>query len=182
MTSAVVAHRYARALMDLATEAGQVPMIAQQLQRAAEAYSSSAELQSVLNDPLIDEAKCLSILNAMGQRLILNALMQNALCVLQVRGRLSALPDIARCFTELADEQAGVRHASVASATPLTDQQLQSLGSELERLAGCKIALEQKHEPGLLAGVVARVGDHVIDASLRGRFEELAQKLRETPS
>ncbi len=182
MTPSVVAHRYARALIELAGEAGQVSMMAEQLRRAAEAYASSADLQSALHDPLIDDTKRQAILSAMNQRLGLDTLVRNALNVLMTRGRLSALPEIARRFAELADEQAGILQASVASAIPLTDQQAQSLKSELERLTGCKIALDRQHDPALLAGVVARVGDHVIDASLRGRFQELAQRLRENPT
>jgi len=168
--------------MDLASESGQVAPISQQLQKAAAAYASSDELRSVLSDPLIDDTKRSAVLTAMSQRLGLTMLVQNTLSVLLTRGRMNALPDLALRFTELADEQAGVMQASVASAVPLTDQQLQSLKIELERLTGCKIALDRKHEPALLAGVVARVGDHVIDASLRGRFQELAQKLRENPT
>ena len=182
MTPSIVAHRYARALMELASESGQIPMMAEQLQRVAEAYASSEELRSVLSDPIIEDDKRLAVLTVMSQRLGLHPLVQNALGVLQTRGRLTALPDIARRFVELADERAGILQASVSSAFPLSDQQAQSLKSQLERLTGCKIALDRQHEPALLAGVVARVGDHVIDASLRGRFEELAQKLRENPA
>ncbi len=182
MTPAIVARRYARALMELASESGQIPMMAEQLQRVADVYSSSEELRSVLSDPVIEDEKRLAVLTVLNQRLGLHPLVQKALGVLQTRGRLSALPEVTRRFLQLADEQAGILQASVSSAFPLSDQQAQSLKTELERLTGCTIALERQHEPALLAGVVARVGDHVIDASLRGRFEELAQKLRESPT
>jgi F-type H+-transporting ATPase subunit delta len=182
MTSSVVANRYARALMELASESGQISVVAQHMRRAADAYLSSEELRSVLGDPTLEDEKRAAIIIAMSQRLGLNALVQNTLGVLLVRGRMNALPDVAQRLMELADEQAGLVQASVASASPLSDSQLQSLKSELERLTGCKIALERRHEPNLLAGVVARVGDHVIDASLRGRFQELEQKLLESPA
>ena len=182
MSGSVVAHRYARALMELASEAGQISVIAQHLQRASDAYLSSEELRSVLGDPTLPEEKREAVIAAMSQRLGLSPMVQNTLGVLLVRGRMSILPDVAHQLTELADEQAGVVKASVASATPLTDSQLQALQGELERLTGCKIALERLHEPTLLAGVVARVGDHVIDASLRGRFQELEQELLENPA
>jgi F-type H+-transporting ATPase subunit delta len=168
--------------MELASEASQISVVAQHLQQAADTYASSEELRSVLSDPTLDDNKRKAVVVAISQRLGLNPLVQNTLLVLLLRGRMSALPDIARQFIELADEQAGVIKASVASATPLSDPQLQALKAELERLTGCKIALERIHEPGLLAGVVARVGDHVIDASLRGRFQELEHRLLETPA
>ena len=182
MTPSIVAKRYARAIMDLAVEANQVAPIAQQLQRAAEAYGASEELRSVLSDPMVEEDNRLKILSTLAQRLGLSPLIQNALSVLQAKGRISALSDIAQSYLQLADEQAGLVQASVASAVPMSDHQAQALKGELERLTGRKIALERHHVPGLLAGVVARVGDHVIDASLKGRLEELAQKLRENPA
>jgi F-type H+-transporting ATPase subunit delta len=182
MTPSIVAHRYARALFELAAESGQVSPIAQQLQAVAEAYGACEELRSVLSDPIVDDDKRIKILGSLCQRLGLSPLVQNALGLLQARSRLSALPDIVESYLQLADEQAGLIKASVSSAIPLSDQQLQTLKGELERLTGRKIALERHHEPALLAGVVARIGDHVIDASLLGRLEELAQKLRESPA
>jgi len=182
VTPSIVARRYARAIIELAIEGGQVAPIAQQLQRVAEAYLGSEELRSVLADPVIDEEKRNKILLALAQRLGLSPLVQNALSVLQAKGRLSALPDIVQNYLQLADEQAGLLQASVSSAIPLSDSQAQALKGELERLTGHKIALERHHEPSLLAGLVARIGDHVIDASLKGRMEELAQKLRENPA
>ncbi len=168
--------------MELAVEANQVAPIAQQLQRVAEAYAGSEELRSVLADPVVDEEKRVKIVQALSQRLGLSQLVQNALAVLQQRRRLGSLPDIVQSYLQLADEQAGLIQASVASAVPLSDNQAQALKGELERLTGRKIALDRHHEPGLLAGVVARIGDHVIDASLKGRLEELAQRLRENPT
>ncbi len=182
MTTSVVANRYARALMDLASESGQISVVAQHLRRVADAYLSSEELRSTLGDPTLEDEKRAALITAVSNRLGLHALVQNTLSVLLARGRMSSLPDVAQRLIELADEQAGLLQASVASATPLSDAQLQSLKAELERLTGCKIALERRHEPNLLAGVVARVGDHVIDASLRGRFQELEQKLLDSPA
>jgi len=182
VTPLIVAQRYARAILELAAESGLVAPVARQLQQVAEAYSASEELRSVLADPIIDEDKRSKILTALAQRLSLNPLVQNALSVLEAKGRLGALPDIVQSYLELADEQAGLLQASVSSAVPLSDPQAQTLKGELERLTGRKIALERRHEPALLAGVVARIGDHVIDASLRGRLEELAQRLRESPA
>jgi F-type H+-transporting ATPase subunit delta len=181
MTTSVVADRYARALMELANETSQISVVAEHLRRAADTYVSSEELRSVLGDPTLDEHKRAALVLALGQRLGLNALVLNTLSVLVARRRMNALPDIARRLMELADEQAGVVKASIASAAPLSDGELQALKGELERLTGCRIALERLHDPSLLAGVVARVGDHVIDASLRGRFQELEQRLLENP-
>ncbi len=182
MTASVVADRYARALLELAVESNQVTSVAQQLRRAADVYSSSSELRAALGDPMLDETQRGKLVNAISERLGIGGLVQNTLHVLVERRRLHALSEIADRMLTLADEQAGIVKATVASAMPLTEAQVEAIKQELERLTGCKVALERKQDPSLLAGVVARVGDHVIDASLRGRFQELEQRLFENPT
>jgi F-type H+-transporting ATPase subunit delta len=182
MSSSVVADRYARALLELALESNQVQSVAQQLRRAADVYASSAELRSVLNDPIVDDTKRTNLVRAIGDRLGLGALVQNTLSVLVQRRRITAVGEIADRLLKLADEQAGVVKATVASAQPLSDAQFEAIKQELERLTGCKVSVERRQDPSLLAGIVTRVGDHVIDASLRGRFTELGQKLLENPT
>jgi F-type H+-transporting ATPase subunit delta len=182
MTASAVADRYARALLELAVESNQVTSVAQQLRRAADVYSSSSELRAALNDPILEDDKRTNLVKAICDRLGLGGLVQNTLRVLVERRRMAALPEITDRLLTLADDQAGIVKATVASAIPLTEAQLEAIKNELERLTGCKIALERQQDPSLLAGVVARVGDHVIDASLRGRFQELEQRLLEIPS
>jgi F-type H+-transporting ATPase subunit delta len=182
MSSSVVADRYARALLELALESNQVQSVAQQLRRAADVYTSSAELRNVLNDPIVDDTKRANIVRAIGDRLGLGALVQNTLSVLVQRRRIGAVGEIADRLLKLADEQAGIVKATVASAQPLTEAQFEAIKQELERLTGCKVSVERRQDPSLLAGIVTRVGDHVIDASLRGRFTELGQKLLENPT
>ncbi len=182
MSSSAVADRYARALLELAAESNQVASVVQQLGRVVEVYACSAELRDVLGDPILDEGKRARVIDAIGQRLGLSELVQNALRVLVERRRVGALAEIAERLSQLADEQAGIIQATVASAKPLTDAQFEAIRHELERLTGCKVAVERQQDPSLLAGVVARVGDHVIDASLRGRFAELEQVLLESPT
>ena len=182
MSSSAVADRYARALFELALEANQVQSVTQQLRRAAEVYASSAELRDVLSDPIFDERERNGVIRAVGERLALDTMVQNTLRVLVERRRIGAVGEIAARLAELADEQAGVIKATVASAQPLSDGQFEAIKRELERLTGCKVAVERQQDPSLLAGVVARVGDHVIDASLRGRLAELGQKLLENPT
>jgi F-type H+-transporting ATPase subunit delta len=182
MSSSAVADRYARAVLELATESNQVQSVAQQLRRVADVYVSASELRAVLNDPTLDEGKRTNVINAIGERLAIGALVQNTLRVLVERCRIDAIAEIADRLLQLADDQAGIVKATVASAQPLSDTQFEAVKRELERLTGCRVAVERQQDPTLLAGVVARIGDHVIDASLRGRFAEIEQRLLENPT
>lgn len=182
MSESVVAERYARALFELGIETGQLAMLTDQLRTVSHIYGDSAELKQVLADPRVTEEQSQGVVEALSKRLALNPLVKNALKVLVQRRRVSALPGIVRRLVSLTDERTGVLRASVTSAVPLGDAQAQKLTEELERLTGKRIILERLSDPTLIAGLVTQIGDHVIDGSLRGRFDELERRLSESPN
>lgn len=182
MSDSVVAERYARALFELGLESGQLAMLTDQLRTLANTFQESAELKSVFSDPRVTEAQAQKVVDALAQRLALNPLAKNALLVLVQRRRIHALADIVRRLVSLTDERTGVLRASVTSAAPLTDVQATRLSEELERLTGKRIVLERRTDSSLIAGLVTKIGDHVIDGSLRGRFEALERQLTESPN
>lgn len=182
MSESVVAERYARALFDLGLESGQLAMLTDQLRTLANSYHDSIELKQVFTDPRVTADQADRLIDAIAKRLALSPLAKNTLSVLIQRRRINVLPDIVRRLVSLTDERTGVLRASVTSATPLNDAQAQRLAEELERLTGKRIVLERRTDPSLIAGLVTRIGDHVIDGSLRGRFEELERRLSESPT
>jgi F-type H+-transporting ATPase subunit delta len=182
MSESVVAERYARALFELGIESGQLAMLTDQLRTVANTYRDSAELKRVLSDPRVTDEQSQGLVEALTKRLALSPLVKNSLMVLLQRRRIAVLPDIVGRLVSLTDERTGVLRASVASATPLNDSQAQKLIEELERLTGKRIVLERRVDPSLIAGIVTRIGDHVIDASLKGRFEQLERRLGESPN
>src|SRR5512145_1318536 len=182
MSESVVAERYAKVLFELGIESGQLAMLTDQLRSVASTYSDSPELRAVLDDPRVPEAQVHSLIEALSRRLGLSPVAKNSLLVLVQRRRIRALPDIVSRLVTLTDERTGVLRASVTSAVPLVDAQAQQLTTELERLTGKRILLERSCDPSLLGGIVTRIGDHVVDASLRGRFEELERRLSENPN
>lgn len=182
MSESVVAERYARALFELGLESGQLAMMTDQLRSVAASYRESQELREVLSDPRVTEEQTQKFVEALSQRMALSTLVKNSLQVLIQRRRISALPDIVKRLVSLTDEKTGVLRASVTSAVPLSDAQGLALSTELERLTGKRIVLERMTDSNLIAGIVTKIGDHVIDASLRGRFEQLERRLSESPT
>jgi F-type H+-transporting ATPase subunit delta len=77
----------------------------------------------------------------------------------------------------LADEQAGVVRVTVTSAQRLSETYYRELGTELEQVTRRKVVLERREDPALLGGVITRIGDRVIDGSVRGRLDALARQL-----
>jgi F-type H+-transporting ATPase subunit delta len=176
-----VAIRYARAVFELGVESGQLAVLTEQLREVSVAYRGSPELTRVFEDPLLEVADRTRVVDALSNRLGLSQTARNALRLLVARRRMNALGDIVEQLVLLADERAGVVRATVTSAAPLSQPQTVAIRDELERLTGKRVIVEHQQDASLLGGWVARVADHVVDASLRGRFAEIGHRLAESP-
>jgi F-type H+-transporting ATPase subunit delta len=101
----------------------------------------------------------------------------NLVRLLLRRGRIEDLPRVAAEFRRLDDDRQGITHATATSATELTQDEIRALTARLEQSTGGRIALDVDVDPSLLGGVVVRVGDRLIDGSVRGRLERLRNQL-----
>ncbi len=175
MSTGAVAERYARALFELGQEGGILGPLTEQIQRFAELYTESPELRAVLDNPVVAPEKREAVLSDIASRLGLGQIGANAIRYLSHRRRLAALPDIARRLASLADEKSGILRASVTTAAQLSESFYEKLRAELEALTGKKVVLERKQDPSLIAGVVTRIGDNVVDGSVRVPVEVFAK-------
>lgn len=178
MSVGSLAKRYARAVLELATEAGQLELVGKELAEFATQWSESDELRSLFANPDVKVADRKAILSEVTKRAGLSQITRNSVLYIADQGRISALPHIARAFAALAGEASGVVHAEVTSASPLSEAYYAQLQKTLERVTGHKVAIEKKTDPGLIAGVVTRVGDKVFDGSIRSRLSDLKDTLR----
>ncbi len=101
----------------------------------------------------------------------------NLVQLLLKRGRIEELPRVAAEFRRLDDRRQGITHATVTSATALTPDELRALTARLEQSTGGRIALDTVVDEALLGGLIVRVGDRLIDGSVRGRLERLRNQL-----
>jgi F-type H+-transporting ATPase subunit delta len=175
--STPIAERYARAILELGVETNQLEALTRQISHVARAYAESADLRTVLDNPLVDVPKREAILAELGKRLSLSPLALSSIRLLAERHRLVALPDIARRLGSLSDEKAGILRATVISAAPLPDSYYTKLTERLAKATGKKIVLDKQLDPSLIAGVVTRIGDNTIDGSIKGRLAELERRL-----
>ncbi len=171
MSYDAIGRRYARAIFEIGKEEGNVAALAEQLRSFAESYKGNTELQTVLEHPMVtDEARAAIVLE-IAQRVGAGATAQRALKLITRQRRVRAIAEVSRHLDRLVDEDAKVVRAEVLSAGPLGDAFLSKLRAELERATGNKVVLEHKVDPALIGGVVTRIGDRVIDGSLRSRLK-----------
>ncbi len=178
MIPGVIAKRYANALIELGTEAGQLDTLVEEISRAAEAYESSAELRSAFENPLVAFEAKKAILGDIAERLGLGTTAKSFLGLLVDRRRIRALPSIATRLREVADLRRGITRAEVLTAMPLPEEYFEKLQRELERITGRKVALDRKLDPALICGVMVRLGDTVYDGSLVARLKQLKDTMQ----
>ena len=175
--SETVAERYAQAIFELGVETGGVTALIEDFRRLAELYDGSAELRKIMNNPLVPEADRLATVNELSDRLGLTDLARNAAGLLTRRKRMYAVSGIAKELDRLSDQRAGIVRATVVSAEPLTEWFAEKLTEELKNMTGRRIVLDRRHDPELLAGLIIRIGDQVIDGSARTKLAELSAHL-----
>lgn len=177
MAAGSLSRRYARAIMELATDAKVTDKVGADLRNLAAAYKTEPALGDVLGNASFPRAKRRAIVDALLTRLGAQPLTKTFLSYLLDKERLAVVPDIAREVDAMIEEKAGRVHAEITSAAPLSAAQLTQLTATLEKLSGKKVVVAKKEDPDLLGGVVAKVGDVVYDGSLRTQLRVLRDQL-----
>jgi F-type H+-transporting ATPase subunit delta len=95
------------------------------------------------------------------------------------RGRTHLTPQIAEAFQELVDAQRGIAHAVVTTAVPLSDDETAAAAGKLTEISGRQVIVQTQVDESIIGGLVARIGDKLIDGSTHSRLTALKQRLRE---
>jgi F-type H+-transporting ATPase subunit delta len=171
-----VARPYAEAAFALAREQNALPVWSEMLRNAA-AVAGDAQVRAALDNPKLsaDDKEAL-FLSICGDRL--NAEGRNFVRVLIGADRIGLLPEIRHLFGALKDADEGLARASITSAFPLSERELAELKGALERRFGKKIETTVSIDESLIGGAKIVVGDTVIDASVNGELEAMANHLR----
>ena len=177
MSNEAVARRYARAIFEIGREEGSLARLALEVASFSEVYVSSLELRNLLEDPLVREAAREAVLKDIGERLGLSPTAENALRLLTRRRRIGAIAEISRELRRLVDEESRLVRAHVISAAPLSEDYLGRLKAQLEKATGKNVALTTELDPTLIAGVITRIGDRVIDGSVLSRLRTFRESL-----
>lgn len=175
LAQATLARPYARAAFEAAESAGELDRWSAALEIAAQ-VAASPEVRRLIGDPRLEADQLVELFaGVMGERLTQSA--RNFLKVLINYRRLSLLPEIASQFEHFRRRHEKRLRVQVTSAVELSRDQRRKLAERLSRRFGSEVEMETDVDKDLLGGLVVRAGDHVIDASVRGRLEKLGREL-----
>ncbi len=175
MLKGAIARRYAGAIFDIGVKQNTLDRTLEDVQEIAKLFSIR-KLSYLLREPNIPaERKEAAIRQGLASK-VLPTSLNLALLVVQ-RELVDLMPNIARELNQLVLDHKNEAKAEVTTATQLDETTQSQVQRALERMTGKKIMLETRVQPNILGGVVARVGDQVIDGSVERRLKLLQQQL-----
>jgi len=174
-----MAGRYATALFDLALEANAIEPVKADLERFDALLAESADLTRLVRSPVFSAQDQLQALSAVLERAGIGGLAANFLKLAASNRRLFAVRDMIRAFRELVTRHNGEATAEVTVAEPLKDQHVDALRDALKAVTGKEIDLDVKVDPGILGGLVVKVGSRMVDSSLRTKLNAIKHAMKE---
>jgi len=169
------ARRYAEAAFELASRDGTFDAWREGLTLAASLLGDAGIARIVDNPsvPLHDREAVIGRL--LGGRV--NRRVEHISLMLTRRNRLDLLPAIAAQYSRLLNRHRGIVEAIVTSAAPLTPDETAAIRARVEAMTGAAVDLESAVDSALIGGLTLRVGDRLLDASIRGRLSRLRDQL-----
>ena len=169
------ARRYAEAAFEVAQRDGAVERWRAELDAAA-AIAADEQVGRILANPAIAlETRTETAGSIFGK--VVSKPVLNLIGLMLRRGRIEQLPRVAAEFRRLDNARQGITLATATSAAPLSQDEVRALTARMEQLTGGRVELDLQTDPSLLGGLVVRIGDRLIDGSVRGRLERLRNQL-----
>jgi F-type H+-transporting ATPase subunit delta len=175
MARETAARRYAEAAFEVATRDKTVDAWRAELDRAASIVGDD-RVGRMLANPAVPTERRIEIADSIFGTSVSQP-VRNLLGLMLRRGRIHELPRLAAEFQRLDNARQGITEATAISAAPLTQDEVRAVTERLEQMTGGQVELTVQVDPSLLGGLVVRVGDRMIDGSVRGRLERLRNQL-----
>jgi len=170
-----IARVYARALFDAAREVRAVEPVGCDLGDFVAALAASASLRDALADPQIDttaKQRILVEITRGGHPLVANTIQ-----LMLDRGRFDLVAELREAYEALAATEADLVKVEVTSAMELTAAAREKIAARVAEAAGRRVELAARVDPGIIGGLVLRVGDVIVDGSVQARIRQLRRRL-----
>ncbi len=178
MKNLAIARRYAKALLLIGKEDGQAETYRQELEGVTRIIENGTGLFQALTNPLYDTAGRRKVLETVIQKLNLSKVMKSFLILLFDKGRISFISDINDFYQKLVDELKGIARASLISASTLSSETIEKIRTSLSKKTGKELVLEVEQDPELIGGIVTRIGDLVLDGSIKTQLLNMRENLK----
>ena len=172
---ALSARRYAQALFLIAEKNGDQDQWLADLEVLASS-SRNPDFIAFIDSPKIENVKKIEVLKEAFSKSI-SDLALNLVSLLATRNYVASLSSIADAFQELVDSEKGVERAEIVSAVKLTDGQEKGVVDKLTQMVGKELSVTTFVDESILGGYLARVGDRLLDGSVKTQLEDMRREL-----
>jgi len=174
-----VAQRYASALFELANEQGSVDAVLGDLGRFGALLKDSEDLVRLVRSPVYSAEDQLRAVTVVLERAGIGGLAGNFVKLAARNRRLFAVAGMIAGFRALVAQARGEVTAAVSVAEPISDARLEDIKSALREIAGKDVQVDLTVDPALIGGLVVRLGDRMIDTSLRTKLTAMQLAMKE---
>jgi F-type H+-transporting ATPase subunit delta len=168
-----IAGRYAAALFELAVDENALDEVAADLATVRAATEASEDLRRLVTNPVFSAEEQGRAMAAVLDRLGIGRTVRNFVGLVAQNRRLFALSGMTVAFNRLLSQHRGEVVAEVTVAEPLSETQLAAVRAELAAAMKTEVSVEARTDPGILGGLIVRVGSRMVDSSLRTKLQNL---------
>ena len=178
MKNLAIARRYAKALLLIGKEDGQTETYREELGQFAGLIEGDNTLERAVNNPLYDVEARRKVLQILVEKMEVSQVMDSFLNLLFEKGRLGFVGLINEFFQKQADELKGVVRANLVSANELSSETVEKIVEALSQKTGKEVILDVAQDPSLIGGIVTRIGDLVLDGSIKTQLLNMRESLK----
>ena len=178
MKQTILAKRYAKAIFTVGQEQKKYEEYDEVLQGLANLYSTQPEVVDALTNPLYPMDVKENVMKGIVASMKVDTIMGNFLNLLVQKQRAEILPEIAVSYKDMVDEAKNISHGKVISAVELSDELRENVQTILEKLTGKKVELTTSVDQSIIGGIIAQVGDLVLDGSIKTQLAGLKDSIK----
>ena len=178
MIGSKISKRYAKALLSLGQEDGQYQIYGENLQEFSSFCSANNEFFQVISNQIFSVEERKKIIDFGLGKSGFPDIVKNFLRLLLDKNRIRSIHEITDYYSRLTDELLSVTHAEIVTARPLETKAVERLKEALKGFVSKEIKTEVKEDESLIGGLVVKIGDLVLDGSVRAQIEGLKESLK----
>jgi F-type H+-transporting ATPase subunit delta len=168
-----LAERYAAALFDLADERRMLDEVATNLRDLRAMLQASGDFLRLIRSPVLSRGQQAKAIGMLAERAGLSPLVRDFLAVVARNRRLFAAPVMIESFLAKLAARRGEVTAEVLAAQSLSEAQLAALSEQLRRSIGSRVTVDVRVDPGLIGGLVVKLGSRMVDGSIKSKLQRL---------
>ena len=178
MKNTVLAKRYAKALFAVGKEEDAVEDYGKALKEMADLYANTPEVSDALTNPVYPLDVRAKVMEHLVSAMKASQVMANFFNLLVQKKRAAIVPEIAEVFQAMVDADNNMCQGTVVSAMEMSADLTGKVKATLEKITGKQVVLTTQVDPAILGGMIAKVGDLVLDGSIRSQLAGLKESIK----